>query len=311
MINLDGKFVWWFGVIEDRNDPLRLGRFRVRVGGIHTPNKLKSDFNGIPTNELQWAHVIMPITSASNSGVGASPTGVPLGTHVMGFYRDGDMCQDPVIMGTCLGIPTPASDSSKGFADPDGVYPKFTDEPDVNKLADQTRYSGAPSSVAKTQAKITGITRQDQTTWDENVTAAAPQYPLNQVVETESGHVLEYDNTPGSERIHTFHRSGTYEEIIANGDKTTKVVGDGYELFVKNREIYINVNESKTVNGNLLLFVNGNVSTLVNGNEDKTVKGNVTETIEGNYTRNVTGEVNETSGANTNINGAQIHLNGS
>ena len=31
-----GEFVWWQGVVEDRDDPLKLGRCRVRIVGYHT-----------------------------------------------------------------------------------------------------------------------------------------------------------------------------------------------------------------------------------------------------------------------------------
>ena len=34
-MGLDG-FVWFTGVVEDRQDPKRLGRVRVRVLGMHT-----------------------------------------------------------------------------------------------------------------------------------------------------------------------------------------------------------------------------------------------------------------------------------
>ena len=33
------NFVWFNGVVEDRNDPQKLGRLRVRCVGIHTDNK--------------------------------------------------------------------------------------------------------------------------------------------------------------------------------------------------------------------------------------------------------------------------------
>ena len=36
---------------------------------------------------------------------------------------------------------------------------------------------------------------------------------FNKVFETESGHVQEFDDTPGQERIHTYHRSGTFHEV--------------------------------------------------------------------------------------------------
>ena len=42
-MGLDG-FVWFTGVVEDRNDPDKLGRVRVRCLGYHT-----EDLNDIPT----------------------------------------------------------------------------------------------------------------------------------------------------------------------------------------------------------------------------------------------------------------------
>ena len=32
-------FIWWIGVVEDRQDPLKLGRVRVRCVGWHSENK--------------------------------------------------------------------------------------------------------------------------------------------------------------------------------------------------------------------------------------------------------------------------------
>ena len=34
-------FIWWIGVVEDRVDPLKLGRCRVRCFGWHTEEKNK------------------------------------------------------------------------------------------------------------------------------------------------------------------------------------------------------------------------------------------------------------------------------
>ena len=39
-IGQDG-FVWFTGVVEDRQDPDKLGRVRVRCVGYHTDNKIK------------------------------------------------------------------------------------------------------------------------------------------------------------------------------------------------------------------------------------------------------------------------------
>ena len=93
-------FWWWVGVVEDRMDPLKLGRVRVRVTGYHTDNK-----NELPTNALPWGMPMQPILSAAISGKGSTPLGPLEGTWVVGFFADGADCQQPIIMGTIGGIP--------------------------------------------------------------------------------------------------------------------------------------------------------------------------------------------------------------
>ena len=93
-------FVWWQGVVEDRHDPLYLGRCRIRILGWHTEDKAD-----MPTEALPWAYPVQPILSAAQTGVGISPTGPVEGTWVVGFYRDGEQAQEPVFFGTLGGIP--------------------------------------------------------------------------------------------------------------------------------------------------------------------------------------------------------------
>jgi len=59
------------------------------------------------------------------------------------------------------------------------------------------------------------------------------KYPYNKVTQTESGHVIEIDDTPNFERLHTFHRSGTYSEIDHTGQRVNKIVGDDFEIVEK------------------------------------------------------------------------------
>ena len=92
-------FVWWFGVVEDRNDPLALGRVRARVYGYHTEDKTK-----LPTIDLPWAVCVQPANSASAGGIGSSPTGPIEGSWVIGFWRDPDFMQEPMVWGTIPGI---------------------------------------------------------------------------------------------------------------------------------------------------------------------------------------------------------------
>lgn len=90
----------FIGVVEDRKDPLKLGRCRVRVTGIHTSNSAE-----LPSRDLPWATPIQPITSAAVSGIGTSPVGPVEGTWVTLFFLDGDDMQVPVMLGTIAGIP--------------------------------------------------------------------------------------------------------------------------------------------------------------------------------------------------------------
>ena len=90
----------YYGIVEDRQDPLKIGRVRVRVHTVHSDNK-KLDLS---TPDLPWAQVMLPTTSAGLSGFGTQH-GLVEGSTVMLYFLDGDMCQQPVIIGSVAGIP--------------------------------------------------------------------------------------------------------------------------------------------------------------------------------------------------------------
>ena len=117
-----------YGVVEDRNDPLKIGRVRVRVHGYHTNDK-----QHIATPDLPWSHVIMPATVAGLTPFGSQHYLVE-GTTVFGFFRDADM-QDFVVMGVQQGIQQKGSKETitdeilefklgQGFQDPRRVEEK-------------------------------------------------------------------------------------------------------------------------------------------------------------------------------------------
>jgi hypothetical protein len=88
IFNKDG-FNWWIGVVEDRMDPEKMGRCRVRIYGYHTDSKII-----LPTKDLPWATPIQPITSAAISGIGSSPLGPVEGTWVIGFFLMVKICNN-------------------------------------------------------------------------------------------------------------------------------------------------------------------------------------------------------------------------
>ena len=92
---------FYTGVVEDRNDPLSVGRVRVRIYGLHTDDKTL-----IASSDLPWSDVLMPTTAPSLSGLGMSPHGLVEGSTVMGFFRDEQDMQDFVVMGSLFGFPT-------------------------------------------------------------------------------------------------------------------------------------------------------------------------------------------------------------
>jgi hypothetical protein len=112
-------FSWFVGVVEDRNDPLRLGRVRVRCLGYHTP-----DLGKLPTTDLPWAHVMHPVTDPSMQGMGSTPSFLVEGSWVVGFFRDTQEKQQPLIIGSLPGIPDEAADNRYGFNDPRGPTSK-------------------------------------------------------------------------------------------------------------------------------------------------------------------------------------------
>jgi hypothetical protein len=110
---------WFTGVVEDVNDPIQMGRVRVRCFNYHS-----ASMADIPTQDLPWATCILPVTSPSIAGVGQSATGLLPGSWVFGFFRDALELQDPVVVGS---IPSSSTtlpgERGNGFADPHGSYP--------------------------------------------------------------------------------------------------------------------------------------------------------------------------------------------
>jgi hypothetical protein len=231
--NFYGKdgFLWFTGVVEDRNDPLQVSRVRVRCVGYHTQDKTI-----LPTTDLPWASVMMPVTSPSMGGLGQTPSFLVEGSWVVGFFRDPDY-QEPIVMGSLPGIPSTAPDSTLGFNDPNATYPSELNVPDTSSLARGTQKY--PENIDNS----IGIP----------VDPYAGEYPKNHVYETESGHLKEYDDTPNKERIRERHKSGTFYEIHPNGDKVTHIVNNRYTVVATNDALQVKGNVTMTVEGDIQL----------------------------------------------------------
>jgi hypothetical protein len=88
------KLRWFIGICECISDPLHLGRVRVRIYGVHGEN-----LDEVPESSLPWATVMIPTTEDGVSGLGRNPNLKP-GAMVFGIFTDGDMSQQPMILGS-------------------------------------------------------------------------------------------------------------------------------------------------------------------------------------------------------------------
>jgi hypothetical protein len=213
-----GDFVWWMGVVEDVDDEEKVGRVKVRIYGYHNKD--------ISEDLLYWAPVVQPANSASLGGIGHSPTGLIKGSSVIGFFADGRTGQSPVVFGSFPGKKHSASGEEEVFGD-GGKYDD--DEADTNRLArGETNDTNIEKKKEGKEEKVPiALTKE---TWDEKETEFAAEYPKNHVMETKSGHVVEFDDTDGVERISIWHKSGTFVEIHPKGETVIKVMKDRYEI---------------------------------------------------------------------------------
>jgi predicted chitinase len=186
-----------------------------------------------------------------------------------------------------------------GFRDPNSKYPlqEYIGEADTNRLArgviqgtvvtkkDATRIRSVPKAL-------------DLGTWDQPEAPFGAKYPFNKVFETESGHIQEFDDTPGQERIHTYHRSGTFTEVDVNGTQVNYIVGDNFVLMEKNGCVHVAGECNITVDGNTNIYartdaniqVQQNATLKVGNNLDIGVATDVTMAVGGDFRVKVAGD---------------------
>lgn len=291
---LDG-FVWGICVVEATDDPLFLGRVRARFLFHHVDDKTK-----LPTEELPWSQPLLPIDSMQNV------TGLKEGDWCIGFFRDGILLQEPVILGILPGIPEKISNPDKGFFDPrpdeileghqvprdphepiqhdDGSgtiwderspkrrYPeeRFLEESTFSRLGrnenisetivEQKRNNRHIGQVAIPEGGHAPGTGSDVASpsgdFSEPDVAYNSEYPYNKVYQSESGHIREIDDTPNAERLHEYHRSGSYKEFLPDGSYVKKIVNDDTEIVLRKKFVHVEASKSETVDWGYKIFVN-------------------------------------------------------
>ena len=338
-----GGFIWWVGFVEDRMDPLKLGRLKIRCVGWDADNKMQ-----LPTDALPWAQVAFPVNNVN-------PYACKEGDMVLGFFADGEAAQQRIVFGQFPSIPLKEANAEEAYSDPredladaprppeskeyieDGTgivitekpqadpNPIYLDEPTTSRIARNDAETITETFIQERKDNVvkeikTYNKEEELSNWDEPETLYDAVYPYNNVMETESGHVVEYDDTPGAERIHIAHRNGSFTEWYPDGDRVEKITKDKYTIVMADdhlyvmgsckitvqgdAEIYVQKNLYATVDENLTAYVVGNVdaqvdgdvTALVKGDVDATVNGSLSATIDGDATLDIGGDCSETVG---------------
>lgn len=170
-----------------------------------------------------------------------------------------------------------------GFTDPSGKYPvkSFLNEPDVNRLSRNDKINQT-IVYKKKNNRLTGVTvANGGGAWSQPEIPYAAQYPFNKVVQTESGHTLELDDTPGAERVHVYHKAGSFVEIDNNGSMVRKIVGDDYVIVERNGNIFIGGKCNLTVSGSINIYSYGNTNVESDGDVNVIGHNDVTVTANG------------------------------
>ena len=190
----DENSIMFLGIVEEINDPKKLGRVKVRLINEYS--------NRVETDDIPWATPLMPITSGSILGIGESPIGLQIGSRVVGFFLDGKDKTKPMILGS---------------------YP-------IIQNGNETEHS------VSTQARGEGAVQKEYLEYEPK-TQYKSEYPYNKTITTKRGHVIEIDDTPKAERIHIYHRKGSYVELNPDGSIIVKALGKSIDISIEDKTI--------------------------------------------------------------------------
>jgi len=329
-MGLDG-FVWFVGVVEDRNDPDALGRVRVRCIGFHT-----EDISALPTTDLPWAHVMHPVTDPSMHGMGSTPSFLVEGSYVIGFFRDAVEKQQPIIIGSLPGNPEFAADPRSGFNDPRGInaiqtqykgnpvygpYPVDGEdytmasghevgEPDTSRLAQGENSENHNALIDRRAMRLSGDPSRTDTIFNDGVpTATKPNLSaVSDVAESETRGFWEEPQPKGIAADAKPYTSSQYpyNHVHESESGHIREIDDspGAErLFTQHKsgtfeELHTDGSKVVKVIGDNYEIIAGDSYVSISGSVNLTIAGTVREYIKGDYHLEVEGDYTQKIGGN-------------
>ena len=333
----------YYGVVESRADPKQLGRVKVRVLGIHTEDKVL-----LPTSDLPWAAVISHDGSNSGLGTSPSFFVEGTWVLVDFFDKDmqepyviGGIPGVPAALGNPdVGFNDPnrrSTDSSSNDYKV-SVYPVAINTSDVHENArgslvadspvarDIIRKTAVPtadfdSTTVSTVSGSLTVAASDGSTFDEplvvddtdndttRIGTYRPTYTKNHVYSTEKGHLLEFDDSEGYQRIAITHSAGSYQEYSNDGTYVSHIVSRMFEVVSSDKSSLIEGDSVETIDKGLKLKVNKLGASGNNYDIEIGEGANLNIMVRtGDVNLNVVGNVNVKSSGDTNIDCANFRV---
>ena len=229
-----GQFDWFIGVVEDTNDPKKLNRVKVRCFGYHTDDKAE-----VKTEDLPFATVMMPTTSASVEGIGQNHQ-LLSGSWVVGFFRDGPSAQDPIILGSIMSFTEKARDTSLGFS---GTFGNKEGISDVPLEVDDLNANQVTKTVGGHLFELDNTVGEERInmTHGQNLSSIEiDKDGITQILSTnhDNTHILTLN--PRLNTVSLLHDSGTKIDISSEGTVSINAVND-----------IVNIDGDTTITGKL------------------------------------------------------------
>ena len=279
--DLNNTQTFYRGVIENNEDPDKIGRVQVRIFGIHPDDTAK-----VKTTMLPWAELMGSTMAGLNTGIGLSS--IPnKGTYVWIFFEAGDW-NKPVVLGAIYGIAD--KQDTDAFSDPDKKFP-LSDrlkESDINRLARGEKISDTAMDTVRKPNITKGVSTSTGSTWDEpKHLNDSSKYPHNTVFETKGGTILEFDDTEGNERWQLFHNTGTFIEVRPDGKYVQRVHHEKYEVIAKDSFQNNQMSKFVTTNADYEMKIGGYEERRVGGDHQEKIGGSVKQDWQDSHTLKV------------------------
>lgn len=175
--------------------------------------------------------------------------------------------------------------------DPEGKYPSYTNESDVSRLArnselDHTSQNSKSNTELESTNSYGSGKIQDEgsgSNFSEPKSPYNAKYPYNHVTESSSGHVIELDDTPSHERVHIYHRSGSFVEFHPDGKLVIKSINDNFTVALQDYNLYCDGELNIVCKNNANIVAKGDVNVSTENAFNLNAVGNVLVNTNGKF----------------------------